>query len=284
MNSVLTTLGPSYTVLAETHPKDAMQAAEKQTGLHWRELVKGGWAGPLHRLIHDPTIRDMWVSHGQLFARSRTQGKTHTGLYLTPAWTRYLVRLWQNAYHTADKPLPPKEDAIFRSTFLFTDGGGIRYVYQPSLVSAYGPSLYIRRLPGNPITLDDLVRNNTLSQPVADTLIAFLQVGTPLIISGQTGSGKTTLLGALVHKLQQMHYPLHLLVIERSHELPLAKPALRWQEDDEGGLGLDHLAEKATQLGLEWLIIGECTGGEAFFATKAFGQGVPMATTLHACF
>ena len=113
-------------------------------------------------------------------------------------------------------------------------------------------------------------------------LVDLMKAKTPIIISGQTGSGKTTVLGALVNELQKIYEPMNLLVVERSHEIPLNRPAYRWEEDAEGKVGLAHLASHATQMGLEWLILGECTGAEAYFVLKAFTQGVPVLTTLHA--
>ena len=73
-----------------------------------------------------------------------------------------------------------------------------------------------------------------------------------------------------------------MLVVEKSHEIPLINPAYRWEEDAEGQVKLQDLAAHATQMGLEWLVLGECTGPEAYYVIKAFTQGVPVVTTLHA--
>lgn len=292
-SSLLMDLGPGYTVSPQTSPGVAINDAMTRVGVsspHF--LAQTGWGGPLHHLIHDPTVRDIWVQHGKVIARynrpiddagDAPKGKVAQGIYLSDQWVNFLVNLWRNAYNDGAPVLATHNKLIFRSTLLFAgERGGIRYLYAPSAFSAYGTSLYIRRLPSLPMPLEDLVHNSTLTESAAETIRTLLRVGTPLIVSGQTGAGKTTMLGALVREIQSMFYPLNLLVIERSHELPLAKPAYRWELDPEGEVDLDHLAEKATQLGLEWFVIGECTGGEAYWAAKAYAQGVPVMTTLHA--
>ena len=171
----------------------------------------------------------------------------------------------------------------FRSTLRFPDMmGGLRFQYAGRAYSAWGPSLYIRRLPDNPFTLEQLVQNGTMTQGVADTLAALVRARCPIVVSGQTGSGKTTLLGALVHVMQMEKSPLNLLIIEKSHELPTVNPAFRWEEDSDGRRKLADLAAHATQMGLEWLVLGESTGPEAYYVIKAISQGVPVLTTLHA--
>jgi len=281
MNEILLKLGLDYTVQTTVNPEVAIaEAIEKSGAKDWRELVIAGWAGPIHHLIHSPSIRDIWVMHGRVIVRSK-DSKSSAGIHMPDHWIRFLVSLWRNARNQKERiELDPLE--IFRSTMLFDSGNGVRYLYQPGAFSPYGESLYVRRLPSQPIPLSELVRNSTMPQGAADLLVEMLRVGTPMIISGQTGAGKTTLIGSLLKELQGMYSPLNMLLIERSMEIPLEKPAYRWELDASGTRDLDYLAEKATQLGLEWMVIGECTGGEAYFAVKAFTQGVPMMTTLHA--
>lgn len=261
-------------------PKQAVQMVEEKTGVTLAQLSANGWAGALTPLVHNPHVRDIIIPHaGQVLVRSRDGTKSEEPIHLTDEWIRFLATIWGKA---RERDLIERNNHVFRDTLLFADVvGGIRYAYAPNGVSAYGSSLYIRRLPTQPIPLTDLIRNQTVPAPAADMLRSFMRVGTPLIISGQTGSGKTTLLGALVAELQAMTQPfLNLLIVERSHEIPLNHRAYRWEE--AAGVSLAHLAEKATQMGLEWLVLGECTGGEAYFVAKAFRQGVPAMTTLHA--
>ncbi|MEM7799258.1 MAG: ATPase, T2SS/T4P/T4SS family [Chloroflexota bacterium] len=280
-------LGSNYFVHPEENPEKALNAAAEKLGKHPLELIRHGWAGPIHQLIHHPAVRDIMVQHGhKVWIRDSGGKKTETPAYLTTEWVDFLAYQWRYANHiTASQGKIPavSELANFRHTLFFPrTGGGIRFQYVGRGFSALGSSVYIRRLRSEPFELETLVKNGTLPQGAADTIIAFMQAKTPIVISGQTGSGKTTLLGALAHKLQTLYDPINLLVVEKSHELPLKRPAYRWEQDAEGLVGLDQLAANATQMGLEWLILGECTGPEAYFVLKAFTQGVPVMTTLHA--
>jgi Flp pilus assembly CpaF family ATPase len=278
--------GANYLVPASTPPKEALAEAVERSGADWQTLARHGWAGPLHQLIHSHKVRDIIVQHpGQVWVRDARGRKSREAVHMSEAWIRFLPRLWHNAANgqgsEQDSPLDPYN--VTRKTLLFADNsGGMRYVYSPAAFSSWGPSLYIRRLPSRPVVLSEMVRNGSLPQAAAELLVAFLAVGTPVVVSGQTGAGKTTLLAALVHELQRLADPLNLLIVERTHEIPVTQPAYRWEQDAAGRVSLDHLAEKATQMGLEWLVLGECTGPEAYFVAKAFSQGVPAMTTLHA--
>jgi Flp pilus assembly CpaF family ATPase len=281
--------GAAYHVAANTPPKVALAQAMEKTGADWQLLARNGWAGPLHQLVHNHKVRDIIIQHsGQVWVRNAKGQKSREAVHMSEDWLRFLPQFWHEATNPNGRswteqgnPLNPQ--TVTRKTLLFANGsGGLRYVYAPATFSSWGSSLYIRRLPARPIPLSEMVRNGTLPQAAADLLVAFLQTGTPMVISGQSGAGKTTLLAALVHELQAMADPLNLLIVERTHEIPTTGPAFRWEQDAEGVVSLDHLAEKATQMGLEWLVLGECTGPEAYFVAKAFSQGVPAMTTLHA--
>lgn len=286
-NSFFKDLGSNYFVHPEEEPQKALNAAAEKLGKTPLELIRHGWAGPIHQLIHHPAVRDIMVQHGhRVWIRDNAGKKTETPAYLNSDWIDFLAYHWRYANHVSAKTgnLPAVSDlANFRHTLFFPRiGGGIRFQYVGRGFSALGSSIYIRRLRSDPFDLETLVKNGTLPQGAADTIVSFIQAKSPIIISGQTGSGKTTLLGSLAHKLQTMYDPINLLVVEKSHELPLKRPAYRWEQDAEGLVGLETLAANATQMGLEWLILGESTGPEAYFVLKAFTQGVPVMTTLHA--
>lgn len=280
-------LGPNYFVRPEEDPQTALNKAASILGKTPIEVLKYGWGGPIHQLMHHPAVRDIIIQHDSpIWIRDSSGKKTTTPTYLSTKWIDFLAYHWRyaNLMEMDGREVPMVNPlANFRHTLFFPEaGGGIRFQYVGQGFSALGSSIYIRRLPSRPFELSQLVKNGTMPQGAADCLISLIKAKAPIIVSGQTGSGKTTLLGALVSELQKITVPLNLLVVEKSHELPLLNSAYRWEEDAEGLVGLEHLAANATQMGLEWLVLGESTGPEAYYVLKAFAQGVPVMTTLHA--
>ena len=287
MSNFFEALGKNYFVRPEEDPETALNKAAAILGHPPLELIKRGWAGPIHQLMHHPAVRDIIIQHSNnIWIRDSAGKKTQTPTYLNSKWVDFLAYQWRyaNFNQSQGRGVPDVSPlANFRHTLFFPEvGGGIRFQYVGHGFSALGSSIYIRRLPAQPFELSQMIKNGTLPQGAADCLLSFIRARSPIIISGQTGSGKTTLLGALVNELQNMYNPMNLLVVEKSHELPLVKPAYRWEQDAEGLVGLEHLAANATQMGLEWLVLGESTGPEAYYVLKAFTQGVPVMTTLHA--
>lgn len=260
-----------------TPPQALEQARIAIEAADWRVLAQHGWAGPMQQLVHNPLVQELIVPHaGQVIAINNKGERTAEPVVMSNQWIDFLPQLW---FKGQGRPFP---SGIVRDTLLFPSGAGIRYVYSPASVSLWGPSLYIRRLPfaDKPTTLDDLVQKGSLPGLAADLLRILLKSGTPMLVTGATSAGKTTMLAALIHELQATNNLLNILVVERSHEIGLATRAFRWAESEN--LSLDVLAEKATQMGIDWLVLGECTGGEAYFVAKAFTQGVPALSTLHA--
>ncbi len=281
MSDYFRPLGPDYHVRPDQSPMQALRQAAQTLGAPPSRLAANGWGGPIHSLIHNPEVRDIWIMHDQVIVRDNRGHETQTRIHLSEQWVETLAHLWR--YH--DRPKMPTFDEYgdFRSTLRFPDMiGGLRFQYAGRAFSAWGPSMYIRRLPDYPFTFDRLVQNGTMTRDIANTLTALVQARCPIVVSGQTGAGKTTLLGALVHAIQSHKSPLNLLIIEKSHELPTIHPAFRWEEDSDHRRQLADLAAHATQMGLEWLVLGESTGPEAYFVIKAIAQGVPVLTTLHA--
>ncbi len=277
-------LGQDYFVHPTEDPIQALSQAASKMGKTPAELLQNGWGGPIQQFIHHPNVRDVVIQHNnEVWVRDRRGQKSIIPIKLTSRWIDFLAYHWRFANGNLKQASQVDPRAQFRSTVFFPSiGGGIRFQYVGSAFSALGSSIYIHQLPKTPIDLQTLVNNGTLPQEAAELIMTLIRAKTPIIISGQTRSGKTTFLGSLVQALQKEQHPLNLLVVEKSHEIPLVRPAYRWEEDAEGVTELATLASYATQMGLEWLVLGECTGPEAYYVLKAFTQGVPVMTTLHA--
>ncbi len=74
-------------------------------------------------------------------------------------------------------------------------------------------AITIRRFGNRALTVEQLVAQGALPQPVSETARSLLRSRSNILVSGGTGSGKTTLLNALVkHALR--HRPDHIVVGE----------------------------------------------------------------------
>jgi Flp pilus assembly CpaF family ATPase len=265
-------------------PKTALEEAMRFTGAGEKELGRLGWGGPIHDLLHSPHLRDLTVQHNYRVLSMNKHGELEPEPLLLPAeWTTFLARLWYNAGAPPGKQYRLPMNRVTRRTLLFPDLRGLRYVYFPPASSAHGPALYVRALPGCPLSLDDLVRNETLPARAAALVKLLVKIGSPVIIAGASGSGKTTFVAAVLRWLQENNALSRLLIAEASHEISLVQAgAIRLEENPEEELWLEDLAWSATQVAPDMLVIGECTRGEAYWGLKAFGQGIQLLTTCHA--
>ena len=70
------------------------------------------------------------------------------------------------------------------------NGARVNIVMDP--VALNGPIVTIRRFPDHPITMEKLVRMDSVSQEAAGFLEKLVKAKYNILISGGTGSGKTT--------------------------------------------------------------------------------------------
>ena len=166
-------------------------------------------------------------------------------------------------------------DHIVTATMV-TNRGGWRYTFAPQSVSAWGSSLYVRRI--NPVI--SLQEGRTMPMQVSAFIKALLRARTSIIVAGRPASGKTTLLGGLVLALDDDE---RLGIVEVKHELvlPQDRHYVSWEVSEAAGDSLADLARQATQAGFSRLVIGELLGAEAYFLIKAMSQ-MPCLTTIHA--
>ena len=75
------------------------------------------------------------------------------------------------------------------------DGSRVNAVIPPLAVD--GPLLSIRRFGGSPLQPVDLLRNQSITDPMLELMRAAVKARLNIIISGGTGAGKTTFLNML---------------------------------------------------------------------------------------
>ncbi|MDD5866614.1 MAG: ATPase, T2SS/T4P/T4SS family [Lachnospiraceae bacterium] len=139
------------------------------------------------------------------------------------------------------------------------------------------PILSIRKFPKEPIRMDRLLANGSLSVEIADFLRKAVEARYNIFISGGTSSGKTTFLNALTEFIPSDQ---RVITIEDSAELVvLGIPNLIRLESRnktlEGKLEVTirDLVRTSLRLRPDRIIIGECRGGEALDMVQAMSTG-----------
>jgi pilus assembly protein CpaF len=164
------------------------------------------------------------------------------------------------------------------------DGSRLNAVLKPPALN--GPLVCIRRFGARPLTVDDLVSNESLATEMLDFLAAAVKARLNMIISGGTGSGKTTLLNALSRYIPSTE---RLITIEDTAELELQQPHVAKMEAQpadlkgEGEVKMRDLVRNALRMRPDRIIVGECRGAEALDMLQAMNTGHEGSlTTVHA--
>ena len=164
------------------------------------------------------------------------------------------------------------------------DGSRLNAVISPIALS--GSCVTIRKFPKNRPTLDYLISNNTLEQPLAKFLSWCVINRVNVLVSGGTGSGKTTLLNVLAGQIPSTQ---RIVTIEDSAELQIAHPHVVKLEarpanaEGRGAITIRDLVKNALRMRPDRIVVGEVRGAEAIDMLAAMNTGHEGSlTTLHA--
>ncbi len=154
------------------------------------------------------------------------------------------------------------------------DGSRVNVIAPP--LSLDGPTLTIRKFKRDRLTLDQLVKLNTIT-PEGRTLLAIIgRVRCNVVISGGTGSGKTTLLNCMTGYIEDDE---RVITCEDSAELQLQQPHVVRLEtrppnlEGEGEITMRDLVKNTLRMRPDRIIVGEVRGPEAFDLLQAMNTG-----------
>lgn len=156
--------------------------------------------------------------------------------------------------------------------------GRANIVYSP-----LGPELTITRIKSKPLSIIDLIGNETLNTEMAALLWLYIEgLGMwpgNILISGGPGSGKTTLLNAL---LSFIPADQHIVIIEDVMELitDWITNVSRLESDED--LSLAELVKNSLRMRPERILVGEVRGEEARDMATAMNIGKYCMATIHA--
>lgn len=155
------------------------------------------------------------------------------------------------------------------------DGSRINAVYKN--VALNGPILTIRRFPESRITMEDLIRMETITDEAAAFLKKLVRSGYNIFISGGTSSGKTTFLNVLSEFIPKDE---RVIVIEDAAELQITgiENIVRLEcrnanVQGKGEVNMRQLIKSSLRMRPNRIIVGEVRGGEVLDMIQAMNTG-----------
>ncbi len=164
------------------------------------------------------------------------------------------------------------------------DGSRVNAIIPP--LALKGPCITIRKFKRDALSIEDLVRHQTLTPQMAEFLEVCVKSKKNILISGGTGSGKTTTLNVLSSFIQSDE---RIVTIEDAAELQLSQA--HWVQlesrpanlEGKGAITIRDLVKNALRMRPDRIVVGECRSGEALDMLQAMNTGHDGSlTTLHA--
>ena len=154
-------------------------------------------------------------------------------------------------------------------------GERVSIVMQPIAIA--GPVLTIRRFPVHPITMEQLIRWESLTDKAGRFLNLLIKSRYNIFISGGTGSGKTTFLNALSSGIPKDE---RIITIEDNAELQIRGipnlvrlEARRPNDEGAGEVTIRDLIRASLRMRPDRIIVGEVRGSETVDMLQAMNTG-----------
>jgi pilus assembly protein CpaF len=155
------------------------------------------------------------------------------------------------------------------------DGSRVNVVLPP--IALNGPILTIRKFPERPISMQDLVEWESITEEAAEVLERLVKAKYNIFICGGTGSGKTSFLNALSCFIPQDE---RIVTIEDSAELQIQniKNIVKLETrnantEGKGEITIRDLIRTSLRMRPERIIVGEVRGAEALDMLQAMNTG-----------
>jgi pilus assembly protein CpaF len=235
--------------------------------------------GPLEALLKDPTISDILVNnHKSVYIERRGLLEKTTVQFRDDEHLRQIIDRIVSAVGRRVDESSPMVDARL------PDGSRVNAIIPPLALD--GPCVSIRRFGRDPLTAEDVLRNNTMTQPMLDLVRACVKARLNILVSGGTGSGKTTFLNILSSFISDKE---RIITIEDAAELQLKQSHVVRLEtrppnvEGEGAVRQRQLVINTLRMRPDRIIVGEVRGEEALDMLQAMNTGHDGSlTTIHA--
>lgn len=224
----------------------------------------------LQELIDDKTVTEIMVNGADAIFYER-DGRIYT-------WDRHFEsreKLEDVIQQIVSRSNRQVNESISIVDARLKDGSRVNVVLDP--VALNGPILTIRKFPEEAITMEDLIRWESISQEAAEYLKVLVKAGYNIFISGATSTGKTTFLNVLADYIPKTE---RVITIEDSAELQihgienLVRMEVR-QADGDGvsNVTLRDLIRTSLRMRPDRIIVGEVRGEEALDMIQSMNTG-----------
>ncbi len=235
--------------------------------------------GPLEPLLRDDAISDILVN-----GCSQVYVERYGKLHLTDIKFQDDDHLLHVIGRIVDAVGRRIDEASPMVDARLPDGSRVNAIIPPLALD--GPVLSIRRFGRDRLTIDDLLRNDTLTSQMADFLNAVIHARLNVLVCGGTGSGKTTMLNCLTSFVPVDE---RIVTIEDSAELSLQQPHVVRLEtrppnlEGRGEITQRDLVRNTLRMRPDRIIVGEVRGAEVIDMLQAMSTGHDGSiSTIHA--
>ena len=236
--------------------------------------------GPLNELLNDPNISEIMVnSPNEVYVE--IDGKLLKDDTVSFINDEHILRIIQKMVQPLGKTIDTVNPMVDSR---LSDGSRINAIIPP--LSVNGPILTIRKFKKSLSSVDDLLRNGTLTRDMAVFLECCVKAKMNIIVCGGTGSGKTTILNILSSFIGDSERVITIedaaeLRLHQSHVIPLETRVTNY--DAKGEVTMRDLVRNSLRMRPDRIIVGEVRGAEAFDMLQAMNTGHEGSlTTLHA--
>lgn len=235
--------------------------------------------GVLESLLADPSVTEIMVNGAEdiFVERSGQTRRSDIAFSSEKAMMGVIERIVSPIGRRVDESSPLCDARL-------KDGSRVNIVIRP--IALKGPSISIRKFAQRRMQIEDLVKFDSVDDPMVKFLKICVEQKKNIIISGGTGSGKTTLLNIISNLIPPFE---RIVTIEDAAELKLyhdnlvtleARPA---NVEGRGQVSIRELVKNALRMRPDRIVVGECRGGEALDMLQAMNTGHDGSlTTAHA--